>query len=133
MTIVAHDDLEIHAVPRIRTRVLVAANRGAKETAVWEQWIDEGGCIPLHYHEVEEVLVFLAGEITLTEAGQSTTIRAPATAVIPPKQIHGLRPTGRESVHLMAFFPTAQPKIIRPDGTLRPMPWEDYAVGEAPS
>ena len=93
MTIVAHDDLEIHAVPRIRTRVLVAANRGAKETAVWEQWIDEGGCIPLHYHEVEEVLVFLAGEITLTEAGQSTTIRVPR----PSTQTTGL-------AHLLSLY-----------------------------
>ena len=132
MLIVAHDELPIHEVPRIKTRVLVGVASGAKESAVWEQWIASDGYIPLHYHEVEEVLVILDGEIALTVFDETTVVRAPATAVIPARQLHGLRPCGRTGVHLLAFFPTASPKIIARDGSLRPMPWEDFESGELP-
>lgn len=40
MSIVSHENPPIYAVPRIKTRVLVSAESGATQTAVWEQWID---------------------------------------------------------------------------------------------
>ena len=99
---------------------------------MWEQWIESGGYIPLHYHQVEEVLVFLAGEIVLTLSEQTTVVRAPATVVIPAGATHGLRPAGSTRVHLLAFFPTTSPRIMATDGSLRPMPWEDVEGGEDP-
>jgi quercetin dioxygenase-like cupin family protein len=125
MTVYRHEDLPIHEVPRIRTRVLGSPRRGAVETAVWEQWIEHGGYIPLHYHEVEEVLVLLEGDVELTAGDNVSIVAAPATVVIPAGQIHGLKPAGPEQVHLLAFFPTAAPAIFTPDGSLRPKPWED--------
>ena len=119
-------------MPRIKTRILVSADRGAQETAVWEQWIDQGGYIPLHYHEVEEVLVFLSGQVDMTLDGETTLVSAPATAVIPARKIHGLRQAGPAQVHLLAMFPTAQPTIIAADGSLRPMPWDDHDGGAPP-
>lgn len=132
MSIVFHDELPFHEVPRIKTRVLAGPDSGANGTAVWEQLIEPGGFIPLHYHEVEEVLVFLAGKISLTLSNATTELLAPATVVIPARQIHGLRPSGSMVVHLLAFFPTATPKIIATDGTLRPLPWQDREDGDAP-
>ncbi len=132
MSIVFHDDLPIHEVPRIKTRVLVGAASGAKETAVWQQWIEPDGLIPLHYHDVEEVLVFLTGTIALTIDDQTIAIRAPATVVIPAGQIHGLRPADDVDVQLIAFFPCPSPRIIAPDGTIRPMPWDDRQCAESP-
>jgi quercetin dioxygenase-like cupin family protein len=132
MPIVIHAELPIHEVPRIRTRVLVSAATGAAATAVWEQWIKPDGYVPLHYHEVEEVLVLLAGEVVLTESDKITIVRAPATATLPAGVIHGLRPRGSGEVHLLAFFPTAAPTIYTPDGKLRPLPWEDLAADESP-
>ncbi|MDA0281771.1 MAG: cupin domain-containing protein [Planctomycetota bacterium] len=125
MPIYPHNTLPIHAVPRIRTRVLVSSERGAVETAVWEQWIEADGYIPLHYHEVEEVLVFLNGEVELTICDEVTVVAAPATVIVLSGQIHGLKSVGLQQVHLMAFFPTAAPSIFSPDGSRRPPPWED--------
>jgi len=133
MSIVAHDELPIHEVPRIKTRVLVGADRGSTETTVWEQWIDPDGYIPMHFHEVEEVLVFLSGEVALTHENETSVIQAPATAVIPARQIHGLRAAGSTQIHMLAFFPTASPTIIATDGGLRPMPWEDRENSDPPN
>lgn len=101
------------------------ADSGAKQTAVWEQWISNGGYIPLHYHDVEEVLVFLSGTVELTVNDKTQIIEAPASAIIPAGNIHGVRMANDHEIHQMAFFPTASPTILSPDGDQRPMPWND--------
>ena len=132
MPIVSHNDLPIHQVPRIKTRVLVGGKISADETSVWEQWLENAGFIPLHYHTVEETLVILQGTIALTIEENTIDVEAPSTIVIPANQLHGLRSIGSNTVHLLAFFPTANPQIIAADGSLRPMPWEDLQGGTPP-
>lgn len=120
-----HDSLPMHSVPRIRTRILVGDESGAETTTIWEQWIEEGGHIPLHYHEVEEVLVILSGSLVLTQGDSTETVTAPATIVIPARQTHGVEFNGSETIHLLAFFPAKNPRIFAVDGSLRPLPWQD--------
>ena len=112
-------------VPRVKTRVHVGDDSSAESTTVWEQWIPPQGHIPPHYHEVEEVLVILSGEISITLDNTTSIVQKPATILIPKQKVHSLEPHGPNEVHLLAFFPITSPKIIAPDGTLRPMPWED--------
>ncbi len=123
-SIAQHDQLPIREVPRIKTRVLVDGSRSESLTT-WEQWIGPGGHIPVHYHEMEEVLMLLAGQIELTVADETRVVTAPANILVPAGVVHGLKPTGDVEVHLLAMFPSADPKIFSPDGTLRPLPWED--------
>ncbi len=132
MPVVSHSKLPFHEVPRIKTRVLASEKEGAEETSIWEQWIEPNGHIPLHYHETEEVLIILEGDISLTIEGKTSQVAAPATVIVPVRQVHGLRPTGASPVHLLAIFPSAVPKIFSPDGILRPLPWEDFEVSEKP-
>jgi len=126
MPVFNHLDLPIHQVPRIRTRILASHQRGTQETAVWEQWIDEGGYIPLHYHEIEEVLVLMSGEVLLTLDNETTVVCAPATVVVPAQQTHEVRLHGSTTAHLLAFFPSSSPTIFAVDGTKRPLPWQDH-------
>ena len=126
MPVYPHDDLPTSEVPRIRTKNLCHPGMGAAETAIWQQWIEPGGFIPLHYHEVEEVLLITAGEIELTLEDQVSTVSAPATVIVPARQLHALRPAGESQVELLAFFPVAEPIILDPDGVPRPMPWDDH-------
>ena len=132
MPVFVHEELPFCEVPRIKTRVLVGDGSGAEATAIWEQWIDADGHIPLHYHEVEETLVILEGSIALTMDSQTSVVRAPATVFVPARQIHGLRPSGTSRVHLLAFFPEASPRIYAPDGSVRPLPWQDFEGGPLP-
>ncbi|MDE0735915.1 MAG: cupin domain-containing protein [Pirellulaceae bacterium] len=120
-----HDALPMHTVPRIRTRILVGDESGAETTTIWEQWIEEGGHIPLHYHEVEEVLVILSGSLVVTLGETTEAVTGPATIVVPPRQLHGVEFSGEKPVHLLAFFPVKDPQIFDVEGGLRPLPWED--------
>ena len=130
MSILSHRGLPFHEVPRIKTRVLASGQYGAEATAVWEQWIEPDGYIPLHYHETEEVLLILDGDLSLTVDNATSLLSGPATIVVPARQLHGLRPCDGSRVHLLAIFPTAQPTIFAPDGSLRPLPWEDFGDSE---
>ena len=125
MSTYSHDDLPVVEVPRIRTRILSGPGLGAGETAIWQQWIDPDGFIPLHYHEVEEVLLIMSGTVELTLDDQVSTVTAPATVVVPARKIHALRPRGESQVQLLAVFPVAEPGIFDPSGAPRPMPWDD--------
>jgi quercetin dioxygenase-like cupin family protein len=121
----SHDSLTTHSVPRIQTRILVGDKSGAEATTIWEQWIEKGGYIPLHYHEVEEVLVILSGSLVLTLGDSTEAVTAPATIVIPARQTHGVEFSGQETIHLLAFFPVKAPQIFAVDGSVRPLPWQD--------
>lgn len=132
MTVRLHSNLDFHEVPRIKTRVLASGTNATKETAVWEQWIEPEGHIPLHYHQTEEVLVVLEGEVSLTLDEETSLVAGPATIVVPASKVHGLRPHGDSQVHLLAIFPTATPTIYAPDGSRRPLPWEDFDKSDTP-
>lgn len=125
MPFIQHAKIPWHDVPRIRTRVLAGPGSGAAETAVWEQWISPDGFIPLHYHEVEEVLVLLAGSAQVTLGNTEHQVSAEATIVVPAGELHAVRPCEGHTIHLLALFPVAQPQIFAPDGRLRPLPWDD--------
>ena len=125
MSIVSHASLSVHEVPRIKTRVLAGQSSGARQTTVWEQWIELQGYIPAHYHRREEVLVFLGGQVELRLDEATTVVLTPATVVVPAGMVHSIRPNAGASIHLLAIFPTATPEILAVDGSLRPMPWED--------
>ena len=131
MTVFHHESLPVHTVPRIQTRILVGDASGAAATTIWEQWIDPGGHIPLHYHEVEEVLILLTGSVELVMGDQQETVRAPASILVAPHLVHGLQHVGSEQVHLLAMFPEKSPQIFDPAGKLRPLPWEDLQSGES--
>ena len=125
MSVFAHGVLPVHTVPRIQTRILIGDDSGATSTTIWEQWIEPGGHIPLHYHEVEEVLVLLSGSIELVLGDKQDTVQAPATILVAPRVVHGVQHVGTEQVHLLAMFPEKSPQIFEPTGKLRPLPWED--------
>lgn len=123
-TVMRNERLTISETPRITTRVLVNAASGAKATEVWQQWMKPGGFIPLHYHEVEEVLILIRGRVELTQGVETTTVEGPATILVPPRQLHGMKQVGEEQVELLAFFPTVSPGVFSPEGKLVRLPWQ---------
>ena len=120
-------------VPRITTRVHAQDSLGVSHTAVWGQWIDPPGFIPLHYHDTEEVIAILSGCLVLRMADEDVRLVAPATVILAAHEIHGMRVDGDASVHLMAAFPTATPQIFDPQGKPRPLPQHDEETTSDPS
>jgi len=131
MSVFANDELPIHRVSRISTRILASKDTGAQDTTIWQQWLGPGNFIPPHYHDAEEVLVLLQGQLELELGGTVQTVSAPATIIVPAHQVHSMQQAGDSTVELLAVFPHGEPKIFAVDGSLRPMPWEDR--GEEPN
>ena len=130
MTVSRNDDIPVHRVSRISTRILTGSGSNSENTTVWQQWLEPGHYIPEHYHDVEEVLLLTRGELELTVEGKLQMVEAPATIVVPPRQLHAMRPHANSSVELLAIFPVGRPKIFAADGSERPMPWQDGAPSE---
>ena len=117
MPIIQHVALPLEVLPRGRRRILASRDLGAAATYVFEQWLPAEGYIPLHYHDVEEVVVIMRGELEVTLAGQRQLAAAATTLVIPAGAVHGMRPGPNSGeVYLLAIFPSVEPKMFLPDG-----------------
>lgn len=88
--------------PGVTTRMFHAANTGAAQLCIFEQWCDPGLGAPEHLHAVEEVLDVLEGkaEIWLDEA--TLVIAAGQSLLIPAGHWHGFRNTGSDTLHVRA-------------------------------
>ena len=126
MIILSEQQLPWSKVPRITTRVHAQEALGTVSTSLWEQRIDAGGFIPLHYHDTEEVITILTGSILLNDGSKIQKLRAPASILIPANELHGIEVEGDAQVHLVAAFPTATPRIFDPEGNPRPLPQHDF-------
>ncbi len=121
MAIVQHREIEAQPSTRsgVPIRRLTAAEHGATQSEVWEQCLQPGDTIPLHYHDVEEIVVFLAGEIETVIGDETTVTAAPMTVLIPANQLHSFRNVGNEAAPMLVFFPTLRPAVIYQDGDQR--------------
>jgi len=123
--ILENDQMPFVDVPRISTRILSGESTGAVQTTVWEQWIEPDGFIPMHYHDTEEVLVILEGEVIIELEQEKATVCGPASILVAPNELHGLHPQSGSRVHLLGIFPTDEPRIWDPTGVPRPLPITD--------
>jgi quercetin dioxygenase-like cupin family protein len=70
MPIIQHNTRPLEVLPRGRRRIVASRDLGATATYVFEQWLPAEGYIPLHYHDVEEVVVIMRGELEVTLADE---------------------------------------------------------------
>jgi len=121
MAIIEHSTRPAHPSTRsgVPIRKLVSAEDGATQTEAWEQLLQPGDEIPLHYHDVEETVVFLSGEIETVIDQKSVITAAPMTAFVPANQLHSFRNVGTKAAQMIVFFPTLQPAVIYQDGERR--------------
>ena len=119
MTILRHQDIPLKIGLGTRSKLsghkIVTAEAGAKNCELWEQFLEPGDEIPVHYHEVEEIITFLSGRVAVTMGREVTQVEAPASVFVPPKVLHGFHNPGPARVHLLAFFPTSGPETLYAD------------------
>ncbi len=121
MPMIAHATIPAHPSTRsgVPIRRLVAAESGATQSEAWEQQLPPGVEIPLHYHDVEETVVFLSGRIAVVIGEEQTVTDAPATAFVPATVLHSFRNVGDVPAQMIVFFPALQPAVIYLDGERR--------------
>jgi mannose-6-phosphate isomerase-like protein (cupin superfamily) len=96
-------------------RIITAGTCGATQMELWEQYMPPGGEIPRHYHDCEESLTFLSGEVEVTLGEERHRIGADTTVFVPEGALHGVRNVGDVPVRLIAVFTRAAPAILYPD------------------
>lgn len=96
-----------------RTRQWLANQElGATGTALLENYFEEGGFVPAHWHRTEELLVCLEGQGQVIIDQQQYDFPAGSVAVIPPMTVHEVRNSGKGRMRMLAFFPEAAPETI---------------------
>lgn len=78
----------------VMTLMRVSALVRSAQLCIFEQFCDPGLGAPIHLHAVEEVLEVMDGEAEITLRGESLTLRANQSIVIPAGARHGFRNVG---------------------------------------
>ena len=116
MAILPHHTIPLNIGIGTRSRLpshkLVTATAGAQNCELWEQFMEQGGEIPIHYHPCEEIITFLSGQVEVTIGQETSLVEAPASVFVPPQVLHGFRNPNPERVHLLAFFLVSGPETL---------------------
>jgi quercetin dioxygenase-like cupin family protein len=86
--------------PGVSTRMRVSAQTGANQLTVVEQWIAPGLGAPEHRHPVEEIVSIIDGEAEVSLEGQSATLTAGQSVLVPAGARHGFRNCGQTLLHM---------------------------------
>ena len=84
---------------------LATPSRGAAEVSVVRQRQQPGGANPAHTHDREEVMVVLAGTVTVTVAGQAHPLGPGDTVIVPPGTDHQVENMGAEAAEWLLVAP----------------------------
>ena len=119
MAMVRSRDVEMLRTPGgMATGCLASLGRGAREILVLRQRQAPGGQNPPHMHDREEIMIQVAGTVTVTVDTQPVQLSAGDTLIVPPHAVHQVVNTGEAQAEwLLAapaglrFFSTAGEEI----------------------
>ncbi|EQD40780.1 cupin 2, barrel, partial [mine drainage metagenome] len=104
---------ELEQKQRLGTvRLLAAPETGCNNCAVIEANYEACGHCPPHYHDCDEVLVFLEGEGTLFVGQEPRPVFGGTTVTIHAGTPHCFYNTGIGHARVLAFLPKANPEYI---------------------
>lgn len=87
------------------TSGLATPSRGAQEVNVIRQHETPGGHNPPHRHDREEVMVMLAGTVTVTVETVLETLLPGDTLIVPAQALHQIANTGHEPAEWLIIAP----------------------------
>jgi quercetin dioxygenase-like cupin family protein len=123
MVVVRGDSLSFIETPgRNAGAGLATATRGASETSVIRQRQEPGGTNPAHFHDREEVMLLLAGRISVTMAGETLNLTQGDTLIVPPRTEHRIENAGDEPAEWLLIAP-AGVRFFHANGEEASPPW----------
>lgn len=75
---------------------------GGRQLCIFDQYCDPGLGAPVHIHAVEEVLEVFAGRMEVWLDGETATMEANQSVLIPAGARHGFRNIGDDTLHVRA-------------------------------
>lgn len=123
MTVIRQADLDPIATPGGNTgAALATASRGARDVSVIKQRQAPGGLNPEHFHDREETLILLTGEIEIGQGERSDRLQAGDAVIVPAQQPHQVRNTGPDDAEWLLVAP-AGIKFFHANGDEASPPW----------
>ncbi len=87
---------------------VATASKGAAEVHVIRQTEAAGGKNPPHKHSTEEVMVMLAGAVTVTVDGAVETLAAGDTLIVPAGVVHQIANSGDKTAEWLIISPAGR-------------------------
>ena len=103
---------------------LANSTTGTNAGSVLENYFEENGFVPEHYHSTEELLICLNGAGCILAAGITYDFPANSVAIIPPGTVHKIVSKGKDAMRMLAFFPTAEPDCFWVNETGEEQDWD---------
>jgi len=113
MKVIYHKDRPLLEFPdepwRPPLRMAVNRSAGAESVSVWLHDVEGQKRAPLHWHDVEEVLVFLdvKGDGFVRVGEEEYTVESQTSVVVPPGTVHCFGMRGEGTLKAMAVLPDA--------------------------
>ena len=95
---------------------IITQSTGSGACELWEQPLQPGDVIPMHYHLVEETITFATGKISVILDGDTYEINADlngtSSILLPSRLHHEIRNIGDKATSMLAFFPSVKPEFF---------------------
>ena len=116
MDILRNEDVDMVQTPNGNaTGALASLGRGATEVLVLRQRQQPGGQNPPHRHDREEVIIGIAGTVTVTVDDVPVQLSAGDTLIVPAATVHRVANTGSIQAEWL-LIATAGLRFISPTG-----------------
>ncbi len=117
MKVIYHKDRPLLEFPdepwRPPLRMAVNGSAGAESVSVWLHNVEGKKRAPLHWHDVEEVLVFIdvQGDGFVRVGEEEHRVETQTSVVVPPGTMHCFGLRGQGSLKAMAVLPNANAEL----------------------
>ena len=123
MTVIrTHELVEIETPGGNIGAAVATHSRGANEVSVIRQRQRPGGENPAHTHDREEVMVVLAGAVTVTAAGEPHELGPGDALILPARTVHRIENTNDADAEWLLIAP-AGVRFFHESGEEGSPPW----------
>ncbi len=115
MFVIRDQSIPASGTPGNFTGGLATLSRGATQVSIIRQRQIPNAANPAHRHDQEEVMVQLAGTVTVTVAGEAVTLAPGDTLIVPAETVHQIANTGGGAAEWLIVAP-AGVRYFHPSG-----------------
>jgi quercetin dioxygenase-like cupin family protein len=120
MMVFRKEQNQFHSMMGNHIAGLATPASGAQQVEMWRGEMDPRSATPPHYHDTEEIVLFLRGSGRATVGDQEVFYQAGDTLILPARLIHQL--FSETETEFVAALPSGG-TVKLPDGTVMDLPW----------
>jgi quercetin dioxygenase-like cupin family protein len=88
---------------------VAGTEQGATSLSILSNTAQRGAAVPEHFHDYEEVVLVVAGEIWVEIGDEKATVRPGQSVVLPPRTPHAWGVVGPDSARIFFFWSVLEP------------------------